>query len=75
MTHLADYADWQQKYLLVFGAILCVIAAILFVIGVGVWIAVGVLLSQPPDTTGSKYKSWLPFLSSSYIPQIHEKIG
>ena len=71
----ADYKDRQKKYLVVTGAIFCVIAAILFVIGVGLWIAVGVLVSEPLDATGSKYKSWLPFLSSSYIPQIHEKIG
>ena len=50
----ADIADWQQKCLAVTGAILCVVAAILFVIGVGLWIAVGVLVSDPPD--GSKFK-------------------
>ena len=48
----ADYKDRQKKYLVVTGAIFCVIAAILFVIGVGLWIAVGVVVSDPPD--GSK---------------------
>ena len=35
------------------GAITCITAAVLFVIGVGLWIAVGVVVSDPPN--GSKY--------------------
>ena len=59
----ADYVEMQQKCLVVTGAVFCVI---FFVIGVVLWIAVGVVVSNPPD--GSKYKSWfkLPFLSSSF---------
>ena len=48
-----DYAEMQKKCLVVTGAILC---EIFFVIGVVLWIAAGVVVSDPPD--GSKYKSW-----------------
>ena len=47
LTFPADYEKW--KNLLWIGGSLCVIAIILFVIGVALWIAVAVVVSNPPN--------------------------